>query len=71
MMQICYKDTTKYRIWLFIRLFFTLIFSILPERGVLGILWSSLVGRARRFFLMRKYPKSHQKKVYLQKQISK
>ena len=22
MMQICYKDTTKYRIWLFIRLFF-------------------------------------------------
>ena len=36
MMQICYKDTTKYRIWLFIRLFFTLIFSILPESGALG-----------------------------------
>ena len=46
MMQIRYKDTTKYRIYLFIRLFFILIFSILPERGALGALWSSLMGRA-------------------------
>ena len=71
MMQICYKDTTKYRISLFIRLFFALIFSILPERGARGALWSSLMGRTRRDFLKRKHPKSHQKKVYLQKQISK
>ena len=61
-MQICYKDTTKYRIWLFIRLFFTLIFSILPESGALGGVVVFSHGESIRGFFEAKTPQISSKK---------